>query len=199
MPIYTPGKLVMARNTVSPVTAYLQSLGIVTDGMVLNLDAGTPLSYPGSGTTWTDLSGNGRNGTLTNGPTYNSANGGSIVFDGSNDYISFNNVTTSSLGLTSSSGATLSCWLKITLKNVWTGVFTFWSTSNLVDFGWDINTDNVLRLWKNQYNNNTISLTSIIFPIIVSSVITTTLETPLLLIVMLAFALTTTLLLPLTI
>ena len=87
MPIYTPGKLVMARNTVSPITAYLQSLGIVTDGMVLNLDAGTPLSYPGSGTTWTDLSGLGNTGTLTNGPTYSSANGGSIVFDGVDDYV----------------------------------------------------------------------------------------------------------------
>ena len=39
---------------------------IVTDGLVLALDAGNTKSYPGSGTTWTDLSGNGRNGTLTN-------------------------------------------------------------------------------------------------------------------------------------
>lgn len=62
--------------------------GIVTDGLVLNLDAGDAASYPGSGTTWTDLSGNGNNGTLTNGPTYDSANGGSIVFDGTNDYVS---------------------------------------------------------------------------------------------------------------
>jgi hypothetical protein len=61
---------------------------IVTDGLVLCLDAGNSKSYPGSGTTWTDLSGNGNNGTLTNGPTYSSDNGGSIVFDGVNDYIS---------------------------------------------------------------------------------------------------------------
>jgi len=59
---------------------------IVTSGMVLHLDAGNPASYPGSGTTWTDLSGNGYNGTLTNGPTFDSANGGSIVFDGTDDY-----------------------------------------------------------------------------------------------------------------
>jgi len=62
------------------------STGIVTDGLVLWLDAGIPSSYPTAGTTWTDLSGNNNNGTLTNGPTFNSANGGSIVFDGVNDY-----------------------------------------------------------------------------------------------------------------
>jgi hypothetical protein len=60
---------------------------IVTDGLVLSLDAGNTNSYPGAGTTWSDLSGNGNNGTLTNGPTFNSANQGSIVFDGTNDYI----------------------------------------------------------------------------------------------------------------
>ena len=62
-------------------------LDIVTSGLVMNLDAGNTSSYPGSGITWTDLSGNGNNGTLTNGPTYSSANGGSIVFDGTNDYV----------------------------------------------------------------------------------------------------------------
>jgi hypothetical protein len=59
----------------------------VTAGLVLNLDAGNAASYPGSGTAWTDLSGNGRNGTLTGGPTYSSADGGSIVFDGTNDFV----------------------------------------------------------------------------------------------------------------
>ena len=62
------------------------SSGIVTDGLVLWLDAGISPSYAGSGTTWTDLSGNRNNGTLTNGPTFNSTNGGSIVFDGVNDH-----------------------------------------------------------------------------------------------------------------
>ena len=63
------------------------SPNIVTDGLVLCLDAANPRSYPGSGNSWLDLSGNGNNGTLTNGPTYSSANGGSLVFDGSNDYV----------------------------------------------------------------------------------------------------------------
>lgn len=69
--------------------AYINGPKIVTDGLVLVLDAGNTKSYPGSGTTWTDLSGNGRNGTLVNGPTFDSANGGSIVFDGVNDACNF--------------------------------------------------------------------------------------------------------------
>jgi hypothetical protein len=67
--------------------ATLYSPKIVTDGLVLCLDAGNTKSYPSSGTSWSDLSGNGNNGTLTNGPTFSSANGGSIVFDGTNDYV----------------------------------------------------------------------------------------------------------------
>jgi hypothetical protein len=62
------------------------SLKIVTNGLVLCLDAGSKKSYPGTGNVWRDLSGNGNNGTLTNGPTFSSANGGSIVFDGNNDH-----------------------------------------------------------------------------------------------------------------
>lgn len=64
---------------------------IVTDGLVLCLDAGNSRSYPGSGTTWIDLSGNGNNGTLVGGVNYNSANKGSLVFDGVNDYVSLTN------------------------------------------------------------------------------------------------------------
>lgn len=67
---------------------------IVTDGLVLHLDAGNSKSYSGSGTVWTDLSGNNNNGTLTNGPTYSAANKGSIAFDGTNDYIECGSNTT---------------------------------------------------------------------------------------------------------
>lgn len=58
---------------------------VVRNGLVLYLDAANTKSYPGSGTTWTDLSGTGNTGTLTNGPTFSSSNNGAIVFDGSND------------------------------------------------------------------------------------------------------------------
>lgn len=58
---------------------------IVTDGLVLSLDAGNNKSYQSGSTTWLDKSGNNRNLTLTNGPTFDSTNGGSIVFDGVDD------------------------------------------------------------------------------------------------------------------
>jgi hypothetical protein len=54
---------------------------IVTNGLVLNLDAGLQNSYNG-GTTWRDLSGNGNNGTITGSVTYSSSNGGSLSFGG---------------------------------------------------------------------------------------------------------------------
>lgn len=60
---------------------------IIKTGLILNIDAGDRISYSGSDTTWKDLSGNGNNGILTNGPTFNSANGGSIVFDGTDDFV----------------------------------------------------------------------------------------------------------------
>jgi hypothetical protein len=71
----------------------MASLGgphIVTEGLVLHLDAANTKSYQSGSTTWFDKSGRGNNGTLINGPTFNSVNGGSIVFDGVNDYGSFN-------------------------------------------------------------------------------------------------------------
>ena len=63
---------------------------IVTNGLVLNLDASNSSSYSGTGTTWTDLSGSSNNGTLTNGATFNSANGGAMVFDGIDDRVQTN-------------------------------------------------------------------------------------------------------------
>ena len=62
---------------------------IVTNGLVLCLDAANSKSYPGTGATWTDLSGNGRTGTLTNmdGTNFNSANGGFLTFDGVNEHV----------------------------------------------------------------------------------------------------------------
>lgn len=81
---------------------------IVMDGLVMYLDAGNRNSYPGTGTTWTDISRSGNNGTLTNGPTFNNASGGSFVFDGVNDTTAFGNIL--NIGLNS---WTVSCWVKL--------------------------------------------------------------------------------------
>ena len=86
---------------------YVASPGIVTNGLVLNLDAGNLASYPGSGTIWTDLSGNGNNGTLVNGVVYNSANGGALSFDGVDDRVDL-----SSSKLMGASGITMTIWYK---------------------------------------------------------------------------------------
>jgi hypothetical protein len=71
---------------------HIATKGVVQDGLVLNLDAGVSSSYPGSGTTWTDLSGNGNNGTLVNGVGFDSANGGSLDFEQTNTYADFGNI-----------------------------------------------------------------------------------------------------------
>jgi len=65
---------------------------IVKDGLVLDLDAAKRDSYPGTGTAWNDISGFRNNGVLTNGPTFNSSNGGSIVFDGVDDHSTLPNI-----------------------------------------------------------------------------------------------------------
>jgi hypothetical protein len=80
---------------------------IVTDGLVLALDAANPKSYPGSGTTWTDLSGRGNNGTLVGGVSYNADNLGSLVFDGVDEYVQLPLITL----LRASS--TISAWINI--------------------------------------------------------------------------------------
>ena len=90
---------------------------LVTDGLVLNLDAGDPRSYPGSGTTWTDLSGNGNNGTLVN-ATYSNANGGNIVFNGTNSKVTFPSTNIPINGV-----ATISLWFKSTSGTVYQNMF----------------------------------------------------------------------------
>jgi hypothetical protein len=86
--------------------AFNYSPKIVTDGLVLYLDAANNKSYPGSGITWSDISRGGNNVTLTNGPTFSTAGIGSIVFDGVDDYCDF---YTPNLGTTT----TVEMWCKI--------------------------------------------------------------------------------------
>ena len=61
--------------------------GLVTDGLILNLDSTDTSSYPGTGTVWSDLSGEGNHFDLVNSPTFSTDDGGTIITDGTNDYI----------------------------------------------------------------------------------------------------------------
>jgi hypothetical protein len=78
---------------------------IVTTNLEIYWDAGLYTSYPGTGTQWTDLSGNNRTGTLNNSPVYNTSGVGTFNFDGTDDYA----ITT---GPNLTSQATFSCWFK---------------------------------------------------------------------------------------
>ena len=89
--------------------AFNYSPKIITDGLVLYLDAANTRSYPTTGTIWSDLSRNNNNGTLINGPTFNSSNGGSIVFDGVNDYVDCGSSTNLNFGIFN---YTLNVWFR---------------------------------------------------------------------------------------
>jgi len=117
---------------------------IVTDGLVLCLDAGDGKSYSGSGTTWTDRSGNGNNGTLVNGVGYDSGDGGSLSFDGANDKVTLpsNNINGLSSGTTEFSILT---WVKYNSTTLYTAFFEKQNSGVSVntvrlDLGWISNT-----------------------------------------------------------
>lgn len=89
--------------------AFYYSPNIVTDGLVFAVDAADTNSYTSGSTVWKDWAG-GNDGTLVNGPTYDSGNGGSIVFDQTDDYIEGS--TSDSFGF--GTNITIECWFKTT-------------------------------------------------------------------------------------
>ena len=130
---------------------------IITDGLVLYLDAANTRSYPGTGTVWSDLSRGGNNGTLINGPTFNGANGGSIVFGGTDDYVKPPASTTLQL-----TNFTLSSWVRINVQNINQFIIDT-STNGSFGYGYSyrINSDNKIRFWAFDANNNLNSNTTI--------------------------------------
>ena len=117
---------------------------IVTNGLVLYLDAANRQSYVSGSTTWFDATANGLSGSLVNGPTFNSANGGSIVFDGVDDFVSTNN--SSSLTQAGNTQFTAELWAKKTAadkdllmgaqdQSSLKGWFLQWFGNNIVYFG----------------------------------------------------------------
>lgn len=106
---------------------------IVTQGLVLNLDAGIKGSYPGTGSVWNDISGNGITGSLVNGPTYSSDNYGSIVFDGVDDHVRLPN------GLLIGTGDfTVNQWIKSSASENGGTLFGNYPSGNLqIFFGYN--------------------------------------------------------------
>jgi hypothetical protein len=120
----------------------------ITNGLVLSLDAANVKSYINGSTTWRDLSGNGNNGTLTNGPTFNSANLGSIVFDGTNDYV---NLSSNIVLPSGNSSHTVSCWIYKqgdNTSNGWVSLINWGTNSN--------NQKRFIFISSNSANNNRI-------------------------------------------
>jgi hypothetical protein len=117
---------------------------IVTDGLVLALDAANTKSYPGSGATWTDLSGNGYNATLINSVGYSSNSGGMLTFNGStqvatvnvNSFVRNNTSYTFStfFYLTTSNGGAPFCLM--TTPNDSDNTDGFWQHLNLGNWLW---------------------------------------------------------------
>ena len=108
--------------------SYSYGKSIVTDGLVFYVDAANDNSYPGTGTTWSDLIG-GNDGALTNGPTYSSANGGSIVFDGVNDY--------TTVSVSTSGDITYCAWFKTNGSNANTRIIHA-NTSGQRNLVWEL-------------------------------------------------------------
>jgi hypothetical protein len=107
-------------NSGTAICLNVEPPNIVTDGLVLYLDAGFTPSYPKGLATWYDMGPNLTNGTLTNGPTFSNDGGGSIVFDGSDDFVQIPYSTywdTNVFG--TATNFTLECWYKPDLFKNW--------------------------------------------------------------------------------
>ena len=117
----------------STETINVSSYAGVVSGLVLALDAGFTPSYPGSGSTWSDVSGNSNNGTLVNTPTYSSIVGrGSLLFNGSTQYVNISN--SASLGVTAT--FTICAWVYATSLSSRHGIFSTRATNQAG--GWQL-------------------------------------------------------------
>jgi hypothetical protein len=124
---------------------------IVTDGLVLCLDAANRKSYPGSGNTWFDLSGNGNNGTLVNEPTFSN---GVMNLDGINDYVTGTVIASNTW--------TMSLWYK---SNTITGALVYYpfSTSSTTGIGFGGTFDsNTINRWYFFDSSTNFSVASIV-------------------------------------
>jgi len=123
---------------------------IVTNGLILYLDAANSLSYVSGSSTWRDLSSSNLSGSLINGPTFSSGNGGSIVFDGTNDYV---NLGDSDLFSFTSGGGidlpfTVGCWVRLNAYGSGAALYTMLLSKSRFSGGWT-------REWGFSHANST--------------------------------------------
>ena len=140
MPIDLNGNIISSTS----ITGSTFSNSIITDGLVVHLDAGNKNSYSGSGATWTDLTGNGYNATLINSVGYSSNSGGMLTFNGStqvaqvnvNSFVRSNTSYTFStfFYLTTSNGGAPFCLM--TTPNDSNNTDGFWQHLNLTNWLW---------------------------------------------------------------
>ena len=140
MPIDLNGNIISSTS----ITGSTFSNSIITDGLVVHLDAGNKNSYSGSGATWTDLSGNGYNATLNNSVGYTSNSGGMLTFNGSNQsaQVNVNSFVRSNTSytfstffyLTTSNGGAPFCLM--TTPNDSNNTDGFWQHLNLTNWLW---------------------------------------------------------------
>jgi hypothetical protein len=90
---------------------------VISDGLVLYLDASNNKSIVSGNTTWFDVSRNNNSGSLINGPTFNSSNGGEIVFDGTDDIVSFS--TANWTYFNNRASWTVSTWARLNTGLLW--------------------------------------------------------------------------------
>jgi hypothetical protein len=141
--------------------AFNYSPKIVTDGLVLYLDAANTKSIVSGSTTWTDLSRNGNNGTLTpgvSGLTFSRDGGGSLVFDGTDDYVATNYT------LPSNTSFTITAWAKSSTASVQNRVFgnaDSVSGTSGVDIIWGyVGSTQIYCVRRNGANNGTLDTQS---------------------------------------
>ena len=128
---------------------------IVSDGLVLYLDAGSPNSYrPDFGTTWKDMSGFNNSGSLINGTAYSNISGGNITFDGVDDRINLPDI-----GVTELSAFSISCWVRASAGVIYPTVYSegtpaSWPSNLFIIYYGDIGGANGgIRVW---FNNTSI-------------------------------------------
>ena len=137
---------------------------IVTNGLILNLDAANPRSYPQpyNGTTWQNIApvSSSLTGSLVNGVGYTGSNGGVLTFDGVDDYVNMNNLGFALMG--SGISSTVCLWTKLNTISTSTNMVILEqsNTSAKRYVIWFQTADKTLNFYPNQTNHKTSAISA---------------------------------------